>query len=558
MQQVKEDLHVYAEHFEASCLPEWQDECVELPLLLGLALDFQDVLKATSRSAAASSSKRPSQPEPEPELDFRAQAMQSVSYTAGFDFRDNPASGAQPQNATTIYDSSDCRQITVAPSAAAPTALASDEPFGLVDGGSRFIVYSFDVSIDSQVVHAVQGRFSDLRAQHSKLGEILEHDIDASSHAHSHSRLAFPSRLITAAPLQIATSGGLGEAQVAERSRALCSYYKGLLADSDGRILRHVGEHKIKELHSALGLPVAVSEQLLGVSRRGTHHPTAAALGDLLREAQRQADAPAAFCAKQMQGLRDRTAKLAKTMAELDEAESAAGAGVVDVSFRAERKITLKACRSLHHGVELLKDFALTNAEALGQVAKFIDRSCQVHAGSGDLAASGLGGIKPNAGMVFLRECPPLLELRAAVQAGCTELSDELRALLQQQLSRGEDSAGAIDSADEYLKKTKTKKASASTRVVFGFGFTAGFCLCLSIVIAHLFTSVNVWEPRYLFFSWRPHLQVCLCLWLWGVNILVFQRYGINHVRVRYAVCFVHTCRRLIYLQSALYIHAGD
>ena len=62
----------------------------------------------------------------------------------------------------------------------------------------------------------------------------------------------------------------------------------GLLEDSDGRILRQVGEHKIKELHSALGLAVAVSERLLGVSRRGTRYPAAAALSDLLREAQRQ------------------------------------------------------------------------------------------------------------------------------------------------------------------------------------------------------------------------------------------------------------------------------
>jgi len=52
-------------------------------------------------------------------------------------------------------------------------------------------------------------------------------------------------------------------------------------------------------------------------------------------------------------------------MADLDEAESAAGAGVVDVSFKAERKVTLKACRSLYHGVELLEDFALTNAVSL-------------------------------------------------------------------------------------------------------------------------------------------------------------------------------------------------
>jgi len=165
-------------------------------------------------------------------------------------------------------------------------------------------------------------------------------------------------------------------------------------------------------------------------------------------------------------------------------------------------------------------------------VAKFVDRSCQAHAGGGESALSSLSGIKPNAGMAFLRDCPPLLELRAAVQTGSSELSDDLRALLQQQLSRGEGSAGAVTSADEFLKKTTTKKRAASTLVVFGFGFTAGFCLCLSIVIAHLFTSVNVWEPRYLFFSWRPHLQVCLCLWLWGLNILVFQKYGINHVLV--------------------------
>lgn len=71
MQQVREDLRAYAEHFEDSCLPEWQDECVDFSLLLELALDFQLLLKATASGAMNPSSSRP-EPEPEPEVDFRA------------------------------------------------------------------------------------------------------------------------------------------------------------------------------------------------------------------------------------------------------------------------------------------------------------------------------------------------------------------------------------------------------------------------------------------------------------------------------------------------------
>ena len=89
-----------------------------------------------------------------------------MSYTAGFNFVDNPSSGAQQQQQNgSIYDDAataaeDSRKITVVPSATAPTAMDSDHPFGLVDGSSSFIVYSFDISIDSEVVHTIKGRFS--------------------------------------------------------------------------------------------------------------------------------------------------------------------------------------------------------------------------------------------------------------------------------------------------------------------------------------------------------------------------------------------------------------
>jgi hypothetical protein len=376
------------------------------------------------------------------------------------------------------------------------------------------------------VVHRISGRFSDLRSQHSKLGEVLARDIDATNSGLPAGRevLTFPSRLLAAAPLQVTGPGALGETRVMERSRALCSYYAKLLEDNDGRTLRQVGEYKIKELHSALGLTSSASAALLAVSR-GLQTPSAAALSALFREADDQAKNPARFCTKQMAKLKEQVTQLCTTMAELDNMESVAGAGVLDVSFKAERKVTLKACRSLYHGVELLKDFALTNAEHCGQIAMFVDRSCET-------IPDGTPGLQPNPGMNWMRHCAPLLELRTLAHTGCAELSGELRNLLQQQLNRGEGSAGAVVTVDDYLWSTRNKGRVTSPVIVFGFGFTAGFCLCLSIVIAHLFTSTTVWEPRYLFFSWRPHLQVCLCLWLWGFNILVFERFGINHVLV--------------------------
>jgi hypothetical protein len=53
-----------------------------------------------------------------------------------------------------------------------------------------------------------------------------------------------------------------------------------------------------------------------------------------------------------------------------------------------------------------------------------------------------------------------------------------------------------------------------------------------ALVIAHLFAGTTVWEPRYLFFAYRPHMQVCLCCWFWGANVLVFEKFKINHVLV--------------------------
>ncbi len=519
MQQAREDLQAHAEHSADSRLPEWEDEYIDFQTLLTLAFEFQTVLR-TPDGAARVPGRMPAQgmaPEPNETLNGVFQASSRYSANSVWDENSTEA----PRLQTWATDEMSRTRIAVQTSAEAGTAIVA-EP----DGSGQFIVYSFDVMVDGGVVHRISGRFSDLRAQHSKLGEVLEQDIDAANSGQPAGReaLSFPSRLLAAAPLQITGAGGLGETRVKERSRALCSYYAKLLEDNHGRTLRQVGEYKIKELHSALGLDSSASAALLAVSR-GVDTPSAAALGALFREANDQAKKPACFCTAQMSRLKEQVAQLRTTMTELDQVESVAGAGVLDVSFKAERKVTLKACRSLYHGVELLKDFALTNAEDCGQVAKFVDRSCEAF-------PNGPPGLLPNAGMDWMHNCPPLLELRSLAQAGCADLSRELRNLLEQQLNRGEGSAGAVDTVDDYLTRTRTKGLAASPVIVFGFGFTTGFCLCLSIVIAHLFTSTTVWEPRYLFFSWRPHLQVCLCLWLWGFNILIFERFGINHVLV--------------------------
>ena len=525
MQQAREDLQAYAEHSKDSRLPEWEDEYVDVHQLLRLACEFQTVLRSP-HGAAQTPRRMPSQemqPEPEPELNETFNGLASVVYGADFMWDDDGSKEA-PQPQTTAADEPARARIVVQPSSEARTKVVA-EP----DGSGQFIVYSFDVMVGGNAVHRISGRFSDLRAQHSKLGELLERDIVAHSSQSGGRDMSFPSRLLAAAPLQITSAGGLTEGRVKERSSALSSYYAKLLEDNDGRMLRQAGEHRIKELHSALGLTSSASAALLDVSRGSSDTPAAAALNELFREGQHQAQKPATFCKKQMAKLNEQITQLCTTMAELDNVESVAGAGVVDVSFKAERKVTLKACRSLYHAVELLKDFALTNAEHCGQVAKFVDRSCEAVSNG---SAGHLAGLQPNAGMAWMRDCPPLLELRAMAHTGCAELSQELRKLLQQQLNRGEGSAGAITTVDDYLTSTRTKALTANPIIVFGFGFTAGFCLCLSIVITHLFTSTTVWEPRYLFFSWRPHLQICLCLWLWGFNILVFERFGINHVLV--------------------------
>lgn len=78
-----------------------------------------------------------------------------------------------------------------------------------------------------------------------------------------------------------------------------------------------------------------------------------------------------------------------------------------------------------------------------------------------------------------------------------------------------------------------------------GDGATLPFALCFhrlctakalpfladSQVLAHVAT-ITVWEPRYLFFAYRPHFQICLCLWAWGANLYIFQHFKVNHVLV--------------------------
>ena len=51
---------------------------------------------------------------------------------------------------------------------------------------------------------------------------------------------------------------------------------------------------------------------------------------------------------------------------------------------------------------------------------------------------------------------------------------------------------------------------------------------------AHATRSVlagtNLWEPNFLFYAFRPQAQILLCVWLYGVNIFLFERFRVSHV----------------------------
>ena len=175
MQQAREDLQAYAEHSKDSRLPEWEDEYVDVHQLLRLACEFQTVLRSP-HGAAQTPRRMPSQemqPEPEPELNETFNGLASVVYGADFMWDDDGSKEA-PQPQTTAADEPARARIVVQPSSEARTKVVAEPA-----GSGQFIVYSFDVMVGGNAVHRISGRFSDLRAQHSKLGELLERDIVA-------------------------------------------------------------------------------------------------------------------------------------------------------------------------------------------------------------------------------------------------------------------------------------------------------------------------------------------------------------------------------------------
>lgn len=98
------------------------------------------------------------------------------------------------------------------------------------------------------------------------------------------------------------------------------------------------------------------------------------ALDDLLTMAAAETRRCADFVSSQHDQLRTSLDEIENALDELDASELTAGGGVVEVEFHKERKALLKATRTCHHGGSLLADFAIVNAEALGQLAKYIDR----------------------------------------------------------------------------------------------------------------------------------------------------------------------------------------
>jgi hypothetical protein len=58
-------------------------------------------------------------------------------------------------------------------------------------------------------------------------------------------------------------------------------------------------------------------------------------------------------------------------------------------------------------------------------------------------------------------------------------------------------------------------------------------CVCFLASISHVLTGTELaWSPHFMFYTYRPAFCLALSVWLWALNITVFERYGVNHVYV--------------------------
>eukprot|EP01043_Picozoa_sp_COSAG02_P042279 COSAG02_NODE_3582_length_6531_cov_4.696206_6_plen_385_part_00 len=220
----------------------------------------------------------------------------------------------------------------------------------------------------------------------------------------------------------------------------------------------------------------------------------------------------------------------------------------VELEMSADEVELLKKCGwRLWHTVELLENFVSLNHEAIARLVRCVD-SCSTAEAQGP-------------GAQFLKEEAAIGKL----VDGASELvpyKNQLTELLAEKCYDGD-----VSAAEMYLRSAHRREAGRST--IFLAGFTSGFCVCFAAGIIALAPDRVIWSQHFMFYTYRSAGLVALSLWLWAVNILIFERFGINHVFILQTSpaeqCYLHPSQLVevaaiwtVLLLSAFWIQASN
>ena len=178
-------------------------------------------------------------------------------------------------------------------------------------------------------------------------------------------------------------------------------------------------------------------------------------------------------------------------------------------AFAAERNTLRQKAWQAWVGAEQVQEFAELNCEAAAQLAKHSDRALGNTAGA-DLRAEPRG---------------PTAQLR---------LTEESLKPLQKQLCDFVAKNFFENSEKKALEfLTHVDRETAAPADFFFAGFTSGVCICFAASIGHLLGEGELsWSAHFMFYTYRPAFCIVLAVWLWALNISVFERFGVNHVYV--------------------------
>ena len=205
------------------------------------------------------------------------------------------------------------------------------------------------------------------------------------------------------------------------------------------------------------------------------------------------------FCEARLTDCANSLAALQQEMESIAEAEAAAGLGIG--AFSDERHVIQKRAWRLWIDLELLVAFGSLNCEAAAQLANHAHRICGEEACAAFLETSPMRGLQ----RVDVNAAPSKRQLCGYVALHFFE----------------NDQAAAM----EFLCHIDRRTATPST--IFIGGFVAGFCLCFGVGVINVALSFDSLLPHsdvhLMFFTYRPAGLVALAVWLWGLNVLVFE-----------------------------------